>query len=277
MTHIFKRIVVLINDVVEMESLLKKGVEFSKKHKTSLEVLFIHENHLFELPDYFLSPTAIAEKEINKEKIKEKIKSIIYSLEDKKETPIFIVEEDSLDRVLYHGKDNKDILFITSYHKELTQKLLEKTPYSYWILRSETTTYNNILLPIDLSEDSSNIIKLTKHIFPKSSISIMHEYRYILSENAALAPVESYLGQEEYDSDKEREKEIFESYKKEFNLQGDFIQEKYKLDEDLINYITEKKSDLVVMHHQDADIFTSPSIIVHLLHTLPSDFLVFNF
>ena len=73
MHHLFDRVIVLLNDLENMDTLLKRGVEFSKKHETSLEVLYVHEEPFFAVPDFFLSEENRGKEEIDKHKVKEEI------------------------------------------------------------------------------------------------------------------------------------------------------------------------------------------------------------
>jgi len=280
MFHVFERVVVLINDIEKIDDVLKKGVEFANQHKKKLEVLFVHEKPTFSLPDYFFSSHPTQKTKLNKNIIENKIQKHIHLLDSSIEHVVFILEGNTLETVLNHAKGSKNILFISSYEKKLTQKLLEKTPYSYLIFKNSSFIHHNILMPIELDEGVKEDIRLTKDIFPKSSISIVHDYRYripTVEEDGSMliVPVVSHLDKELHQGAREKQRGIFEDYKKEFNLQGDFIEEKKGLNRDLLNYIENQNTDLIVIHHQEEQMFV-PSVTFNLLDAVSSDFLVLN-
>ena len=280
MKHMFKRVVVLINDINKIDDLLKKGVEFSKQHNKTLEVLFVQEKATNSLLDYFLSSHSKRYTSLDKDSLKEKIQKHIQQLDANLKSEIFITEENILKVVSTHAKECKDILFITNYNKYLSQKLLKKTPYSYWIFKNSSLTYNNIVLPIELSDDVTDDIKLTKDIFPKSSIGIVHDYRYMIPRvnsdgSAVIVPVIGNIDKELHHKTRAKHKSIFNNYKKKFNVDGDFIEEKRGLNKDLINYIKNRDTDLVVIHHHEEVMFV-PSLTFNLLDKVSSNFLVLN-
>jgi len=280
MHHTFKKIVVLINDISKIDDLLQKGVEFSKQHKKTLEVLFVQEKPTDSLLGFLLPSYSKAYTPLDRDKVKEKIQKYISQLDKDTQSEVIILEENILKRVLAHAKECKDTLFITNYDKKLSQKLLEKTPYSYWIFKNSSLTYNNILLPIELSNDAVDDIKLTQDIFPKSSIDIVHDYHYMIPSkeedgSTSLIPVVGSIDTELHEETRKRQKNIFDNYKKEFHLNGTFIEEEKGLDKDLLNYIKDRNTDLVVIHHQEKRMFV-PSLTFNLLDNVPSNFLVLN-
>ena len=275
MFRVCERVVVLINDIEKIDNLIKKGVEFANEHKKRLEVLFVHEAPTFSLPDYFFSSHSKKAK-LDRDRVESKIKEDIHKIDSGIKTLLFIVEGTTLDTVLSHAKGSTEILFITSYEKKTTQKLLKKTPYSYLILKNSSFTHHNILMPVELDDSTKDDIKLIKDIFPKSSIEIVHDYRYrIPYTEVDIVPVVSHLDREIHQETRANERDIFESYKKEFNIQGDFIEEKESLNIDLLNYIESRETDLIVIHHQEELMF-SPSVTFNLLDKVSSNFLILN-
>ena len=280
MFRIFERVVVLINDIENIDDLLKKGVEFANEHKKRLEVLFVHEKSVFSMSDYFFSSHSSKKDKLDIDKVKNKIQKHIYNLDSYIKSDIFISEETTLNSVLTHAKDNRNILFISNYEKKITQKLLQKTLFSYLIFKNNSFTPHNILMPITLEEGTKDDIKLTKDIFPKSSIEIVHDYRYkipVVESDGLISiiPVVSHMDKELHIKTREKEKNIFEKYKKEFNVQGSFIEEKKGLNIDLLDYIEKRDTDLIVIHHQDEEMFV-PSVTFNLLDEVSSDFLILN-
>ena len=282
MNHIFKRVVVILNEIEKIDNLLEKAVAFSTQHQTTLEVLFVHEEPLFKLPDYFLSDEKISKETIDKKKIKKSIQEKLNSLNPHKSVSILILVDDTLDQVLEYGKENKDILFITAYHEELNNKLLHKSPYSFWIVKNEIKNYRKILLPIDLNAKSVEVIKATEHIFPTVPLEMVHDYRFTLDmtliedDHLRITPIVSSIDIEISQERKERQRELFETYKHDFNLTGDFLEENEGLEEDLVEYINQSQAELIVMYPEEIELFLSSNLITKLLHRVPKDFLVLN-
>lgn len=282
MEHIFKRTVALLNDLNSFDLVLKKALDFSRKHQTTLEVLYVQEEGLFEVPDYFLSEDKIAEERIDRDKIKTKIEEQLLALNEKEKHAILVYVDDTVDRVLNHAKESKEILFITTYHQSLSATLLKETPYSYWILKEEVERYDKIAIPIDFSEQNRHVIQATQHIFPESEIRIAHNYRYLMDAMTVqvdyldVVPIVNPELLELNEEIEKREKETFEQYQKEFNVQGDYLEAEGALDTDLIQYLTSHDFNLTVLYHHDTELFLSPSLIVVLLDKVESDFLVFN-
>lgn len=191
MEHIFNRVIVLVNDLEKMEMLLEKGVVFANGHNAFLEVLFVHEVPLFEIPDYFLSEEKIAEGLISKDKIHQEIEEVLKGLEIEKEPAILVYENDTVDRLLTLLKDTKETLVVTAYHTSLSAKLVEETPYAFWFIKEDERDYNNIALPMELEDEFEKCIKLTQHLFPKGEITLLHDYR---SMSAALMVSQDYMG-----------------------------------------------------------------------------------
>ncbi|SFV70472.1 hypothetical protein MNB_SV-13-1268 [hydrothermal vent metagenome] len=282
MNHIFKRMVVVANDIENIDTLLEKAVACSKQHQTTLEVLFVHEEPLFKLPDYFLSDEKISKSKIDKNKIKKSIQEKLTTLNYNKTVSILVLVDDTLDQVLEYGKENRDILFITAYHKELNSKLLQKSPYSFWIVKNKIKSYKQILLPIDLNQKSVEIINATKHIFPTIQLAVVHDYRFTLDmdlmedKHLKITPIVSSMDIEISQERKEKQRVLFEKYKTDFNLKGDFLEENKGLEEDLVEYINKNHADLIVMYPEEIELFLSSSLIIKLLHRIPKDFLVLN-
>jgi len=282
MKHLFQRTVLLLNSMDKIDYLLAKAVEFSNRHNTTLEILYVLEEELFELPDYFLSDEKIAEERIDKEKIKAKLQGHLQAFEHAKKAAIFVYVNDSVDRVLHHGLEHKDILFITSYHESLSKELLKKTPYSFWMIKNELENYKNIVLPLDLKGRGKEVISATQHIFEKMHLTLVHDFRYLIDVTSMqidyleTVPVITPEMIEINEIRKKEQKEIFEALKKEFNLEGIFFEDDDALDETLMKFIEENQFDLTVLYHQDTELFLSPSLILELLKKISTDFFIFN-
>jgi hypothetical protein len=282
MHHIFKRVVVVLNNLKNIDNVLRKAKNFSIEHQTTLEILYVQEEALFEIPDYFLSEDKIANERLDKKRIKSKIQEHLSNLGIHDKHAILVYEDDTINQVLHYAKEQKDILFITSYHETLSETLLEKTPYSFWIIKNDFQTYQHIAIPLDFTEEGKKVLQATQHIFPKTDITILHDYRYLLDSLSVqvdylnIVPLITPEMIEFNEVLKKEQKKKFENYKKEFNVKGECIKGEGALDQDLKKYISKKDFNLTVMYHQDAELFLSPSLIIELLKEVSTDFLIFN-
>ncbi len=278
MPHQFKRVVVLLNQKEQMDKILKKGLSFSQQHNTSLEVLYVHEESLFDIPDYFLSDDKIENDKVNTQKIKEEIQKRLKELDNTKEHNVLAYIDDTVDRVLTYTKDDNHILIISNYHKDITPKLIMKSSCAYWIDKGYKEDYKNIVLPIELKDESKKSIAIAKHIFPKSKLNLVYDYRFLLDtlevQEDYLAIVPTGIDYESYEEIKKTNKKNFEELLKEFNIDGYFMEGEGLLHEDLIQYIEQNNFDLTIFYHNINEIFFSPIISVKLLEALETDFFI---
>jgi len=280
MTHIFDRVIVLLNNLEEIDTLLKRALEFSSKHGTTLEILYVHEEPLFALPDFFLSEEHRDEGKIDKHKIKEEVQKHLEQFDKSENHAILVYMDDTVDRLLTYAKDILHTLVVTNYHEEITPLLIKKTSYSYWINKGGKEYYENIVLPIDLKDESRKCIESAQHIFSESNLHLVYDYRYLLDvlavreEYLNVVPVTTVVDYELYKKFKVEKQKSFEAYKKEFNLLGHFIEGEGPLDEDLAEYIKKESFDLTILYHNDEELFFSPILILRLLELLDTDFFI---
>ncbi|CAA6823183.1 MAG: Unknown protein [uncultured Sulfurovum sp.] len=279
MQHPFKRIVILLNDLENMESLLQKGVSFANEHDTLLEVLFVHEVPLFEVPDYFLPDEKISESIVDKDKIKEKIEEHLDNLHLENEHAIFVYENDTIDRINTLIPQIEGTLILTQYHDELSSQLIEETPYTYWIIKKESTT-QDIAFTIDLEDKFQPYLMWIKHIFPEAKIELIHNYRYMLDplvttqDYLIVEPLTQELDIEMNKVLREQKMETFNNYKNALDLEGTFLEGDGVFNDDIISYLQNKHFNLTVLCRDNVDIFFSSSLINEFMEKVSTDFFI---
>ncbi|CAA6813060.1 MAG: Unknown protein [uncultured Sulfurovum sp.] len=279
MKHPFKRIVILLNDLEHMETLLKKGVTFSNEHHLLLEVLFVHEVPLFEVPDFFLSDEKISESILDKDKIKEKIEEYLNSLDLKAEHTIFVYENDTIDRINTLIPQVDGTLILTQYHHELSSQLIEETPYTYWIIKKGRVP-QNIAFTIDLEDKFQPYLLWIKHLFPEAKIELIHNYRYMLDplitsqDYLIVEPLTQALDIEMNKVLREQKMEIFTNYQNELDLEGTFLEGEGIFNNDIIHYLQEKHFNLTILCRDNVDIFFSSSLINEFMKEVQTDFFI---
>jgi len=280
MKHIFDRVIVLLNDLENIDILLKRAVDFSTKHEASLEILYVHEEPLFAVPDYFLSEESIDEEQLDKAKVKNEIQKHLEAFDANANHAILVYVDDTVDRLLNLAKEVEKSLVITNYHEHITASLIEKTSYSYWINKGDKELYDNTVLPINLKEESKKCIELAQHVFPESSLELVYDYRYLLDVLAVredylnVVPVTTGIDYALNEELKVQNEKTFEAYKKEFNVKGSFIEGEGLLHEDLIAYIQKENFDLSILYRSDEELFFTPVLILALIEDLDTDFFI---
>jgi len=282
MKHQYNRIVVLMNDFETIDTLLEKAVAFSQEHEALLEILYVHEEPLFDIPDFFLSDKAIHQNQIDKEKIKDKIEEHLESYNLEKPVAILVYLDDTQHQLLNLLKEDKKALVLTPYHKDLTPELIANTPYSFWIIKNkEGKKYEKILFTTDLSEEAKAYIPIAQHIFGASHIHLFYDYQYILEtlvlreDYFNITPVPIDVDMQLNEIKKAQALEQFNQLKKEFNLEGTFMEGEAFLEDDVATFIENDAFDLVIMYRKDEEFFSSPSLILSLVDSLSTDFFIF--
>ncbi len=268
MLNAISKIIVVLNNFEKADKILEKALTLSIHQKAVLEILYVHEEPLFDLPDYFRLEDNIGDDFIDKEKIKKEIKEKLSKLGKGDECAILVFVDDTVDRVLTQTKEPNQTLIITTYENKITEKLVRKSDASFLVIKNDKNTYGNIVMPVDLSENSFKCIKLAKTLFSQSKIRLLHDNHYVILQEL-----------------KEKEKELFEDLKKETNLEGDIIQEHfvseigfveefYVIEKHLSAFINTHDFDLTILCSHHRDFLFSNSISYAMLEMLQTDLLL---
>ena len=278
MKHPFKKTVVLLNTLENLKNTLQKGVDFSKQHNTILEILFVHESPLFELPEILILNRE--ENNLNKENIKKEIITELLALNTNKKYAIFIYVNDTLNRLKTIAKEPKETLVISPYQKEITPTLIQETSYAFWVLKEPKESYNKILLPTDLKEPTMTAINYALYLFKPSKLFLVHDHRYLIDTLAVQAdylnitPITSPITLELNEKIKKAHQKEFENYLKEFDIEGEFIKANDDVVEDLMVYTQKHHFDLLFMYRNDEEMFKSSVLILKLIKKLNVDFFI---
>ena len=264
MLNTIDNVLVVLNDFEKIDDILKKALVLSTNKKAILEVLFVYEKSLFDVPDYFHPKNSF----IDKEKIKIEIKNRLLELGKSGDCAILVFVDDTVDRVLSQTKEPKQTLIVTTYKENITQELVKKSSSSFLVIKNKKSTYKNIILPVDLSEYSLKCINFAKTVFPQSQIKLLYDNHIVLHPEA-----------------KEEKKELFESLKKETNLEGyyikehivsevDFIEELYNIEKHLASFINRDNFDLTILCSHHRDFLFSNSLSFDMLGMIQNDILL---
>ena len=68
-----KKIIAVLNDFETADAVLSRAVMLSKEQDASLEIIFVHEESFFKLPDFFRFKESPPEEIVDKEKIRKEV------------------------------------------------------------------------------------------------------------------------------------------------------------------------------------------------------------
>lgn len=282
MEHMFNRVIVLLNSVEKMEVLLHKGVTFAKEHKALLEVLYVHEESWFDIPDLFLKEEQRESdrQAIDTKKIKQEIEKHLEILSPDETYATLVFLDDTVDRLLSHAKEVETTLVITEYHEKLATVLLSKTAYAFWFIKRQQARYKKMILAIDLKDNVSSCIEMAQHFFPDTALTLVHDYRYMLDVLSVredyfnLVPMSNEIDAQLGSKLQVQQKSLLERYANKYKIESYFMEGEGLLDEDLAEYIKDEKFNLTILYRNNEELFFSPTLIVKLMNALSTDFLI---
>ncbi len=266
MSHNFTKIIAVLNDFSLADVLLKKAFDFAYANGASVEILYVQELPLFDIPDYFRSDT---EDSLDKEKVKQEIKNKVVALNPKREPAIFIEIADTADRVWALSRDVEETLIITPYHDSITSKVIDKVSQPLLVLKTQVDSYQKLAFVLNATGESITCIEDVKSHFKESDIHLLFDYRYVVDPSMELD-----LQNVEFIEKAQRE--AFEKIKKESGLEGEFFVDGSFFGDDLVQYIQEKAFDITYLCSRGDDFFVSDTLADELLEKCDCDILVAN-
>jgi len=126
MNNFTNKVLAVLNDIEALDIVLKRAVSLSEEKKAILEVLFVHEEKIFGLPDFFRFKETPEKDVADKDKIKKEIESKLTALGSKQEHIVLVKIDDTVNRVLELTKDDESITVVVQNHDVITKKLTQK-------------------------------------------------------------------------------------------------------------------------------------------------------
>ena len=273
MNHLTKVISVL-NDIETINIVLAKAINIANEHSVQLEIIFVHEEPLFVMPDFF-STTGM----VDKQKIKSEIEKQLGNLNFKDKCPIFVFMDDTVGRVTHLTKDDEDTLIITAYHEKISKMLVKKTHLPVLVVKNQVVdSYKKVVIPFDFSLLCEQSVTLAKLLFAKSELELVYDYRYLPSvEMIELDPMlysSIYVDTDFNPNQIKIKKKDLKEYADKENVKGYFIVEELSLEEDLLNFINKNNFSLIVMASSNIDTIFSKSLSLNLLNNSSIDILL---
>jgi len=268
-----EKVLVVIQEADKIEPLLQEAVRLCNTHSSVMEILFVHESPLFELPDYFKHTQTAG---LDKKRVETEIESMLSSLGNTSSYAVFIEESDTVDRVAALCKGEAQTCIVSFYYEEITEKLAKEVSSPLLVMKSGPKTYTHILFPVDLNEKNVEYIHYIQTLFPKANITLLYEPSYIVENyifdtDLALMPLDSTV---DFQLDQEmlkEQKEKFEALKRETGLKGELVDE---FDTDLVEYINTQNTDLLVIHSENENFLFDDTLSKKLIGSIDADLFI---
>ncbi len=259
-----KRIIAVLNDFTMIDEILGKAFSFAQNHDAMVEILYVHESPLFDVPDFFSSEE---ENSIDKEKIKSAILEKVAAFKLEKEPVVFVQIDDTPNRVWVLAREDTECLIVTAYHESISYDLVKKITQPILIIKTNTKKYHKIALIINAESPASICIDRAKKYFSESEIELFYDYRYIVTPGIET-------GIQNIQIIEEAQRETFEALKDEKGLAGKFFIDGDYLDTDINTYLQEKGYDMLYACAPADDFFVSETLGIALLETIACDMLI---
>lgn len=237
----------LINETKNIKEVLAEAIKYNGD---VLEVLFVHEEEFFDLPDLF-KPEFEQDENIDKNSIKKEILATLNELKYQENAAIFVYINDTYSRVESLVKDN-DTLIVTKYNSA-TEELLD-SKYKVLFLKDTKHDYQEVLVELALDGEDTQRIDFAKELFPNSNLTLIYDYNHFVTVNMYVVDPMMGLDNDPYlDEVLENEnKKTFNQILKDTGLDGVFLEDAGEED-NLILYIN-NKTNLAILKQRDSDI-----------------------
>lgn len=126
MNNSTNKVVAVLNNIKALDIVLKRAISLSEEKKAVLEVLFVHEEKIFGLPDFFRFKETPEKGVIDKDKIKKEIESKLTTLGSKQKHIVLVKIDDTVDRVLELTKGDEVSTIVMQSNDAITKKLTQK-------------------------------------------------------------------------------------------------------------------------------------------------------
>ena len=246
----------LINEVKDVKDILTNAIKLLKDE--TLEVLFVHEEELFDLPDLF-KPDFEKDDTIDKDAIKKEILKQLNELKFNKDVAIFVKISDTASQASALLKEQKAII-VTKLNDATIN--LQDSKYTIFYASSQET-YKNIAINIKLDSDTQECIDFAKENFKDAKITLVYDYiNYIditaVGVDPLLAPeFDPTINAEVV----EAQKNIFKDFIKKAGFNGVFLED-FSQESALSEYVNDNGVDLLISCERDIDIKKINSAIV---------------
>ena len=260
----------LINHYEKADKIIEKAIDLAQEQEAFLEIIFVHEEALFSLPDFFQLKENIDKEKFDVQKMKEKLTQKVKNYSKEQAFVVLVEINDSLHHLQQSVKDHEKSLIVMFYHKHLSHAIISKIKLPLLILKHAFKSYVNLAIPINVEHNPLACIGKAKTIFPQANIKLLYD------DVCTIGPISidaSYLelGEEETEQVELDAKEAFEALQTKTGLKGVLISEYSTVAGDIDDYIQKHEFQLSVLGASHEYIFESDSISFSLLDSLKTD------
>lgn len=265
-----QKILAVIDDSELSSEILKKSIELARNFDANIIVL-----HTIHIP--FLNLKLYNnEVPIDKEDIKERIDTIFDTLNKEAQVKhhTLVYFGDAGDRATLEAKRDDVDMIIGGNHMNF-EKLLREANKPILVIKDKCKSYNNILIPTDLSEKSKEAISFTKTHFPSSDLKLVYGY-----ESIAMVTTMYDINYTEMVNYQQENREIAANLLKEFEeevgVSGALTDATFSLSNGILDYVEKRNPDLVVVaSHSGKGEFFIGSTSSYIAKESTSDVLIF--
>lgn len=274
----------VINVSIFDNDIMKRAILMAKEANAQLHFLYAVD---IPIMDIDISSKYLNEK-IDEQKIKKELSKKIATIEGAKDFECFIhvsVGDVSEQVIEFSHKIRANLIIIGSslkmkvedyYLGSLANTLAQKGSLPILVIKNSADGYyKNILAPTDLSENSKKAILFSKVVFSKTPINLVFAYDDI---------DDLTIEYQELDSGSNDNEHIFlgrshlDIFKQDLSIDRiDLIRGPLSINENLINYINNFHSDLIILGSAGSGLLGSylGSTATYLLRNIDSDILLY--
>lgn len=261
---------------------LKRAISIAKEKSAELIVIHVIEPLFLEVP---------YAKSVDEDKIRQKLTEEIDRLNSQAQVEyLLFIESGPAAGTIGHTaeKIQADLLVVGSHGKKdiqsnhfgsTTLKLIQRTHIPVLVVKNEVkTNYQNMIAPTNLSDYSKESILFANALFPKSHKKYLFAFETISELQAMTYQISDEVAQELRGLRTKDAVNAFTQFVKEVGEgEMELIEYSASINEDLLDYITKERSDLLVLGSKGVDnlnSFVFGSTASYLVQRSPIDVLV---
>jgi nucleotide-binding universal stress UspA family protein len=262
------KILTVIDDSKLSRDILKKSIELADKFDASIIVLYTIHIPFFNLPIYN------RDVPVDKERVKDSIDKMFSKLNEKEvKHHTLVYFGDNSERAIIEAKRDAVDMIVTCDNIKY-EKLIREAQKPMLIVKREYKEYKDILIPTDLTEKSKKSIEFIRDSFD-AKFALVYGYE---SVTATMSMYDiSYVDMVEYQGqNRDIAQKLLSEFEKEVGVEGELTDSSFSLPNGVLEYIEEKKPDLVtVASHSSEESFFVGSMSSYLAKESPCDILIF--
>lgn len=241
-----KRVLIVLNELQDIQNIIDKGFDFANIFNAIVEVLYVHETPIFDIKELFI------DNKFNENLVKNRIKELIES-KTNEDIAIFVKIDDTQDRIWDLTREDKETLVVTSYHKDITLKIIDTCKQPLFIFKQDIKL-EKIALIFENFEGIDDSLEFLKNSISKD-IELIYNFNYIPN----IDPADPLVSTTYVDNEilLQTQEELFTNLKKKYNLNGKMFINAVSSEDELIDYLNNSDYSLITLAKMDNDFIVS--------------------